>query len=326
MINLAKKLIKYLYEYYLISIVFLLKIVLSPIIILSSVVFPKYIHEFILFRLISFSNFFFVLERNQSTKNNILKHNLRDYRDEYDRKGIDLYFKHYSPQEIISNKKILDIGCGVGGKDFELLKYNPKKIVGVDLSERNISYAKELINHDNNNTLYFLNKNIYNITQKFDTIISYTVFEHIEKNQLLPTLNQIFHLLKPAGIAVIVFNHFNDKFGTHLKEYIYHPWPQTLFPISVLFRYWNYKLSNDDKLTEESYFPIDYRHGVTKHNSDCYMNLNKVTVEEFKEIIYKSKLVLNREYYYSKSIFLKTFPFLPEKYLLGSVVYYLTKK
>ena len=312
---------------YVVIATFLLFIVLKPFILIVNTIFSKDTYEnFVLF-LIKSTNYFFVLQRYNSIEGNKYKYDIRKYRDVYDRQGTELFFRFLSPEKIIKNKSILDVGCGVGGKDLELLRYNPKNITGIDLSSRNIKFANELINKSNENILRFLNTDLFNLEENniFDTILSYTVFEHIDKRMLLPILNKMYSLLKPNGYVVIVFNHYDDKYGMHLKEYIYHPWPQIIFEEQLLYKYWNMQFNNDKNINENSYFPIEYNHGIQNHNMDCFMNLNKVTVNEFEKIIKRTGFVLYKNHFYSKSILLKIFPFLPNKYLIGSVVYNLKK-
>ncbi len=321
--NFLKKIFKSINEVYIALVSITLYFFFKPFIILLKKILSKKNYEKISFILITFINYFYITERIQLKRNNKIKYDIKKYRDVYDRGGLNLYFKYFSPNEIITNKKILDFGCGVGGKDFELIKYSPKKIVGIDLSNRNIKYAKELINGLNKDKLFFYNKDISSINEKFDTIISYTVFEHVNKNLLLTVLNKMYTLLNKNGIILIVFNHYNDKLGMHLKEYIYHPWPQTLFEEKILFEYWNKNFFEDDKVNNKSYFSIEYKHGLAKHNSDCFMNLNKISIYEFEKIIKKTKFKYLGKDLYSKSLLLKIMPFLPKKYLIGSAVYYL---
>ncbi len=320
-----KKSLKLINEYYIISVSIIFYFFLKPFIILLKKILSEKNYEKACFTLIKFINHFFVIERRQSRTLNEMKYDIRKYRDNYDRKGLKLFFKYFPAKEIITNKKILDLGCGVGGKDFELLKFNPKKITGIDLSKRNIKYAKELINKSNKNKLFFYNKDVLNISGKFDIIISYTVFEHIDKDLLLPILNKLYALLNKNGIIIIIFNHYDDKFGTHLKEYIYHPWPQTLFEEKIIFNYWDKKFHEDDKINKNSYFPIGYKHNLSNHGLDCFMNLNKISIKEFEDITKQTKLKYIKKDLYSKSIILKFLPFLNKRYLIGSAVYYLKK-
>ena len=41
------------------------------------------------------------------------------------------------------NSEILDYGCGIGSFTEKIIKYNPKKIIGIDISEVSINKAKK---------------------------------------------------------------------------------------------------------------------------------------------------------------------------------------
>ena len=43
----------------------------------------------------------------------------------------------------IKNKDVLDYGCGVGSITEQVANYQPKNILGIDISETSISIAKE---------------------------------------------------------------------------------------------------------------------------------------------------------------------------------------
>lgn len=98
-----------------------------------------------------------------------------------------------------SYKTILDLGCGIGvfSKDFSK---KAKRVVGIDISERCIDYAKN--NNGSDNIDYFTMdiNNLNLIKEKFDIVFSDMVFNYIEDyNKLL--LN-IYELLNDDGIVV----------------------------------------------------------------------------------------------------------------------------
>lgn len=306
-----------------------LYVILRWIVILTQYFLTDSQYKTLCFKLIEFCNkHFHENEKILSEFRENVIYDMRVMRDKYDHSGMELYFNLVKPEELVTGKNVLDLGCGVGGKCEEFLKYSPVKVLGIDLSQRNIDYAKELINNSNRSVLDFQSIDLMDFEDRsqFDSIVSYTVFEHIDRKIMIKILNKMASVLNEKGNILIVFNHFNDRFGSHLKEYIFHPWPQTIFSESVIFDYWNTQLQNDPKVTSDSYFPKDYNHGTDGHNSDCYMNLNKISIQEFEEMILNSNLKLVQRFNYSRSPLLEKYPFLPKKYLEGSAVYHLTKR
>jgi len=128
------------------------------------------------FALLSFTNYVFLHNMHELEKFNKIKYDIRTYRDALDRNNLGLLFKAINPETLLNNKVVLDFGCGAGGKDREMLKYNPKKVVGIDPSERNIKYALELAHtHDR---LSFIKQDVFHLKGEeiFDTILIRTSY------------------------------------------------------------------------------------------------------------------------------------------------------
>ena len=85
----------------------------------------------------------------------------------------------YINQHDIQNKEVLDYGCGFGWFCFYLLKNNAKKVIGTDVNNNDLSTARDSIT---NKKVTFLNLKDFNklkLSNKFHTITSWEVLEHI---------------------------------------------------------------------------------------------------------------------------------------------------
>ncbi|WHH60953.1 class I SAM-dependent methyltransferase [Petroclostridium sp. X23] len=103
--------------------------------------------------------------------------------------------------------KVLDIACGVGygshillnGKNRELIKH----IVGVDIDEDTIQYARENYAHDK--AAYYkmnaLSPDLVDELGQFDTIISFETVEHLEEDIIF--IDNLYRLLKLNGKLII---------------------------------------------------------------------------------------------------------------------------
>lgn len=105
-------------------------------------------------------------------------------------------FKYLSKHMDISNKRILEVGCGSGA----ILKYlhdHGAVVTGIDLSREYLKYGKERYGLDLSNTnLFELPDN-----KEFDLIIYSDVLEHIIDPH--KHLEKIKRLLKPNGLLYI---------------------------------------------------------------------------------------------------------------------------
>ncbi len=101
------------------------------------------------------------------------------------------------------NAEILDYGCGIGSFVEEVAKYEPKKIVGIDISEISINKAiertKELkinvdFTVDNCEKTKFANNS-------FDIVYGSGILHHLEINKCL---DEIHRILKSNGHLVFI--------------------------------------------------------------------------------------------------------------------------
>jgi ubiquinone/menaquinone biosynthesis C-methylase UbiE len=96
------------------------------------------------------------------------------------------------------NSEILDYGCGVGQSLKNVIKFNPKKITGIDISEVSIKKAKESIQSlksqaelivDNCEKTKFEN-------ESFDIVYGSGILHHLD---MTACINEIHRILKPGG-------------------------------------------------------------------------------------------------------------------------------
>jgi len=115
----------------------------------------------------------------------------------------------------INFESILDIGCGDGRLIYELKKIFPeKKMVGVDLSEQAISFAKAF-NRLNKSEFYSTYSEINNV--KFDLITLIEVLEHIPDKDIKTITETIKNRLAPGGKLIISVP--SDNYAVTRKHY-----------------------------------------------------------------------------------------------------------
>ena len=123
----------------------------------------------------------------------------------------------------ITNKYVLDIGCG-GGLISELLAKTNAKVTGIDENIYNIKQAKEhakisslKITYKNQSLDYFFKKN----KKKFDLILCLEVLEHV--NDVKKTLDKISKLMNSGATLILSTINRNLKsliFAKIFGEYV----------------------------------------------------------------------------------------------------------
>lgn len=105
------------------------------------------------------------------------------------------------------NKVILDMGCGLGDFCFEIIKYNPQKALGMDISPVAIKGAKKRAkDKDFGKTVEFMQGNIVELKKlpQFDIAVGLGFIDYLNKEEL----KKIFKLLSGR---YFIFSMFEKK-------------------------------------------------------------------------------------------------------------------
>jgi 2-polyprenyl-3-methyl-5-hydroxy-6-metoxy-1,4-benzoquinol methylase len=120
----------------------------------------------------------------------------------------------------VTNKKILDFGCGSGYGAY-MLAEKAESVLAVDISNDAISYAKDKFKL--NNLFYTEIKNAD--FQKYDVITSFQVIEHVSNDK--EYIRTLKNMLNPGGILLLTTPDRTNRLFRfqkpwniyHLKEY-----------------------------------------------------------------------------------------------------------
>tara|TARA_B100001996_G_scaffold242502_1_gene187678 strand:+ start:321 stop:1064 length:744 start_codon:yes stop_codon:yes gene_type:complete len=103
----------------------------------------------------------------------------------------------------VKDSEVLDYGCGIGNSVEKVIKYNPKKITGIDISEISINKAKKKANELGLNVSYKVDnceKTSFD-SNSFDIIYGSGILHHL---QIDKCLEEIHRILKPNGSILFV--------------------------------------------------------------------------------------------------------------------------
>ncbi len=126
---------------------------------------------------------------------------------------------------VCDHARIADVGCGIGYGSYFMATSTPcQSVLGVDISEEAIEYAKTFYAHQN---ITFLRADAVElqeqITEKFDLITAFEVVEHIENAREF--LMQLAKMLNANGLIVLstpnesVLPFDKDTFRFHHRHY-----------------------------------------------------------------------------------------------------------
>ena len=124
-------------------------------------------------------------------------------------------------EEFIENKSFLDFGCGEGHIAFAALAKNPKIARGYDIKPE--LFSKKIT--DTNPDLLTNNRDEI-AKNKYDVILMYDVFDHLEKEDPIEVMKKVKSVLAPEGkiysrMHPFISRHANHYYHTLNKAFLH---------------------------------------------------------------------------------------------------------
>ena len=105
----------------------------------------------------------------------------------------------------LTNKAVLDLGCGCGTNCIEFIKSGASSVTGVDISEKMLSVAQEEAQHENIEYINMSMTDISTLNKKFDLVYSSLAFHYIKDFEKL--CKDRYDLLNENGILLFSQEH-----------------------------------------------------------------------------------------------------------------------
>lgn len=113
-------------------------------------------------------------------------------------------------EEFIENKSLLDFGCGEGHVALAALDKNPSIVKGYDIKSEN--FSKKITEEKPN----LLTSDWNEIAkEKYDVILMYDVFDHLENEDSVEVMKKIKSVLNPDGKIYARMHPFISRHATH---------------------------------------------------------------------------------------------------------------
>ncbi len=205
----------------------------------------------------------------------------------------------------LKTARLLQFGCGDGITDLALvLRHGAHAIHGVDVRQE---YAKlpriaqqQLGMKRLPTALSFQtiqpSASLAGQAPLYDGIMSWSTFEHVQRDQLLPILRDLCACLKPGGYFFLQIEPlFYSAYGSHLRRYDEVPWHHLLLDEEAL---WQLVQSYDGTLSPDEvdfgfddFGPEGYKRFVFKE----YQELNRLTADELVAIASEAGFSIARQ-------------------------------
>jgi ubiquinone/menaquinone biosynthesis C-methylase UbiE len=130
----------------------------------------------------------------------------------------------------IAGLRVLDVGCGMGGKSAYLAGRGAASILGVDLLVTNVCTARAFAAARGVRNVEFAAGDATHLPVRegsFDLVITTDTFEHFAEPEA--ALAEMTRALRSGGRLVAVFGPFGSPLGSHLYDVIFVPWCHVIF-------------------------------------------------------------------------------------------------
>jgi ubiquinone/menaquinone biosynthesis C-methylase UbiE len=139
----------------------------------------------------------------ESSYDRVARHYASEYFEELSRKPFDRELLNQFAERVSARGQVCEIGCGPG-QIARYLKDRGVRIIGIDLSERMVSSAREL-NHD----ISFAQGDMLALDfpdNSFTGVVSFYAIIHLKRDEVTRALKEIFRVLEPAGRLMVSFH------------------------------------------------------------------------------------------------------------------------
>ncbi len=140
--------------------------------------------------------------------------------------GRKLAVSYMEPAGDIRSKRILDIGCGLGGKTIAYGQSGASEVIGVDISEANVLSSFRFAEKAKRSFKWAFSvgdaSRLPVADGVIDTAVANDAMEHFPDPKR--SVEEIARVIKQGGAIWVFFTPHFSPLGSHLYDYIYLPW------------------------------------------------------------------------------------------------------
>lgn len=203
-------------------------------------------------------------------------------------------FEDFLPlNELFEGKRILDVGCGGGGKSLALLKYHPRELIGIDMDPHFIDKAKQYARQFEGRASFICADASQAPLEdaSLDVLTLLDAFEHVSQPEKI--LAEAHRVLKPGGRVLISFPPYYHPQGAHVSDLIPFPWVHLFFTeeaLSKAYIHLSYLRKDGEKRRKLKFtqtgklFKMDYINHMTVKKAEAILKKVDFQLKYFKLI------------------------------------------
>ena len=149
---------------------------------------------------------------------------------------LEFYRPFASPREMIASKKVLDVGCGAGGKTCYYASLGATHVWGIDITPVQIEQAEQFAREKGlEDRCSFALADAADLPfsdASLDVVIMNDTMEHLANPE--QCLLECLRVLRPDGRLYVNFPPYFHPYGAHLTDAIGIPWVHLVFSEDTL--------------------------------------------------------------------------------------------
>ncbi len=190
--------------------------------------------------------------------------------------------REWGPEWDVAGKRVLDVGCGLGGKLVFYARSGAERVIGLDLRPASARAARALAVEqkiaDRVDVVVADAARLPFAPESLDVLVSVNVMEHVGNPRLV--LESSARVLKRTGLAFLHFPPYLSPWGPHLEGWIHFPWPHLFFSEKTLIA--ALRRIEAEKQLDEGYIP---QAQIPWAELDALPELNKLTLRHFRRLL-----------------------------------------
>ena len=206
---------------------------------------------------------------------------------------IQFYLGEYTTDEMFKDRRVLDFGCGAGGKSIYYASLGAKEVVGVDIVESYEEESKKLakkLGYEDKFTFIIADATKLPFeNESFDTVIMNDFMEHVSDPEA--AIGEALRILKKGGRIYTNFPPYNHPLGAHLSDAIGVPWVHLFFSESTLINVYKELV----RPLPDGESRIKFRFSRDENGKEYISYINKMSIKRFESIL--KKLGITPVYY-----------------------------
>ena len=154
---------------------------------------------------------------------------------EYD-VGRQVFLEHFGA-EGLRGRRLLDVGCGMGGKTAWYAEAGALQVIGVDLALEHVRQSARFARHRQQaERVHVAVGDAMRLPFRdasFEVVTANDSMEHFADPAA--ALAELARVLRPGGHLYLYFTPYRSPLGSHLYDHVKIPWCQLVLPRSLLY-------------------------------------------------------------------------------------------